>query len=501
MPVRIFVSYSRVDRAFMDQVVEKLSQVFGEQDLWFDKKLTGGKDWWKEILTQINQCDIFIYLLTRESIESEYCTAEFSEALRLKKTIIPIQVRQIPIRIPERISRLQIVDLSEGITTDNLPGLYATIWQYKEEAPAEAPAVIDPTPTPMPSVPSDSMEIKRSGRPPLKLCDRITQEQWRYLEQIVIQAATSGGMAAMSLYRQTMQWPEELGIQEQENKNPSTLADLQATSAILQTIDLKLSPIARKLGCPLLFLGEETRYYEWFERNLSGSASQSIQTSEEFFTTRDNIIRVILDGIDGTGSFVRGMKLFCSSVAILIDDQVRASAVYDPIHHVVYSAVLMGPYDAPESRTSATAFEVSTGHRVNLAQLALETEPKSLKQEAIGIHLTRTNSVKLHEFLQVPSHSHESQLERLAKASAGVYALGSGIVAMADVARGALGAFVNNITNLWDVASGEVLIRACGGKVTDFSGAAIDYTYPAQISLVTARDEAIHSHILDLLKQ
>jgi fructose-1,6-bisphosphatase/inositol monophosphatase family enzyme len=90
-------------------------------------------------------------------------------------------------------------------------------------------------------------------------------------------------------------------------------------------------------------------------------------------------------------------------------------------------------------------------------------------------------------------------LQRLALASGGIYALGSGILAMADVARGALGGFVNIITNLWDVAAGEVLVRACGGKVTTFEGSPIEYTSANQISVIAAKGhlyKEIYAHLL-----
>ncbi|NJN99544.1 MAG: hypothetical protein HC875_38310 [Anaerolineales bacterium] len=91
-----------------------------------------------------------------------------------------------------------------------------------------------------------------------------------------------------------------------------------------------------------------------------------------------------------------------------------------------------------------------------------------------------------------------SMLERLADAAAAIYAQNSGVVAMADVARGALGGFVNVITNLWDVAAGEVLVQACGGKVTDFAGQPIGYASVEQTSVVAAKGH-LHAEILSIL--
>lgn len=489
---RIFISYSRVDRSFVDQVIQYLERVF--EDVWFDKRLLGGQDWWKEILEQIKLCDVFIYLISRESVESTYCQAEFKEAQRLKKPILPICIRTQPVVIPEELRDLQIVDMIGGVTAENITELYAAVGNFMAH-PSLPESPLSDAPTPMPDIRRRTEEIALT-RPMLKLCERISQYHWQSLEQAAVRAVTAGGTAAMSLYRQPLEWPAGLGSPTRSEKNPSTSADLVATAAILQTIDAYLAPIAHRLICPLTYLGEETVYFDWLRQNLAQDICQRIHSPETFFNVTGNVMRVILDGLDGTGSFVRGMPLFCSAVAILIEDQVRVSAIYDPIHHVVYSASLEGPYENPDALARAQAWEIATGSRVDLVRRAAECQPKNLREEALGIHLTRSHPKKLHEFLDVSTPSPMSILERLASASANVYALNSGLVAMADVARGALGGFVNNITNLWDVASGEVLVRACGGKVTSFDGNPIGYSSLDQVSVVAARTEALHTDIL-----
>lgn len=117
----------------------------------------------------------------------------------------------------------------------------------------------------------------------------------------------------------------------------------------------------------------------------------------------------------------------------------------------------------------------------------------------MGIHLTRSHPDKLHEFLDSTAHfPRKSLLERTALASGSVYALNSGIVAMTEVAKGSLGGFVNIITNPWDVAAGEALVRACGGIVTDFENQAIRYTSANPISVIAAKKH-LHPTIFNIL--
>lgn len=326
----------------------------------------------------------------------------------------------------------------------------------------------------------------------MSLSDRIAQNrQWPILEEIVVQTVTAGGMAAMGFYRDA--WKrQQTASQNEAKRNPSTLADLQATVTILHTCHSLLSPLAGALGCGLSYLGEETdqEFDDFLHKNLSDDVLKRKHSSDQFFHSYDNVIRVIFDGIDGTGNFTRGMPLFCSAVAILVDGQVRASGIYDPIHHQVYSALLPGPVDNTGDGASAFAWEVATGNRFDMVSEAQKQDTKPLAREAVGIHLTRSNPQKLLRFLRT--------LQRLALESGGIYALNSGIVAMKEVARGALGGFVNNFTNPWDVAAGEVLVRACGGTVTDFSGRAITYTTPGKISVIAVKKH-LHGEIQQIL--
>ncbi len=330
-----------------------------------------------------------------------------------------------------------------------------------------------------------------------KLCNRLTNDQWSLLEQSAIRAVKAGGMAAMGFYRQTLAWPSSLGNSQGSYKNPSTMADVEATSAILHTIDSLLAPLARKLGCPLILLGEETKYEELLKDSISQSAFESIKKPEEFFIEEDNSIRVIFDGVDGTGNFVRGIPLFCSAVAILIGNEPRVAAIYDPIHHVVTYGSLKGDLEDQGKNAVAISWEIATGNRTDLVKAARESKEKILLEEAIGVHFTRSNPNKLHEFLSPNKTNSKCALEQLALESGGIYANNSGLISMTEVAKGSLGAFVNNITNLWDVAAGEVLVRACCGCVTDLDNCDINYSHFNQVSIIAARKE-LHARVLSL---
>jgi hypothetical protein len=107
---RVFISYSSKSR----EVVRALAQDFegtGYQ-VWFDHKLTGGQAWWDEILANIRQCDLFVFALTPEALDSYPCKLEYTYADALGKTILPVLLTEgVSINLlPPELTKIQFVD-------------------------------------------------------------------------------------------------------------------------------------------------------------------------------------------------------------------------------------------------------------------------------------------------------------------------------------------------------------------------------------------------------
>jgi hypothetical protein len=89
---RIFFSYSRSNLDVVMQVIQDLKAV--GIDAWHDQTLTGGQRWWNNILSNIRNCEIFIFALSPESLDSEACKSELAYAAQLGKTILPVLVAE-----------------------------------------------------------------------------------------------------------------------------------------------------------------------------------------------------------------------------------------------------------------------------------------------------------------------------------------------------------------------------------------------------------------------
>jgi sulfatase-modifying factor enzyme 1/TIR domain-containing protein len=67
-------------------------------------------------------CEAFLYALSPESVESEWCQWEFDQAVRMGKAIIPVLL-QGKTKLPEVLARYQYADFSEGATPQGVARL------------------------------------------------------------------------------------------------------------------------------------------------------------------------------------------------------------------------------------------------------------------------------------------------------------------------------------------------------------------------------------------
>lgn len=121
---KIFISYSRVDKSLMNRLTNLLSEAY--EVVWNDQKIVGGDEWQTEIFKRITECAHFLFLVSSESLESEWCQIELKEAQRLNKHIVPILVRD-RVKLPSDLKLIQWIDMSSEINIDNLNKLYAAL--------------------------------------------------------------------------------------------------------------------------------------------------------------------------------------------------------------------------------------------------------------------------------------------------------------------------------------------------------------------------------------
>ncbi|MGJ3238789.1 MAG: TIR domain-containing protein [Anaerolineae bacterium] len=90
----IFISYSRRDSEFVRTLHERLSNQ--EYDVWVDwEDILPTVDWWQAIQGAIEEADVFAFVITPESVQSDICRDEIQHAMDNNKRFIPILYKSV----------------------------------------------------------------------------------------------------------------------------------------------------------------------------------------------------------------------------------------------------------------------------------------------------------------------------------------------------------------------------------------------------------------------
>ena len=102
----VFISYSRKDKAFVQQLHDALET--HNRTSWVDwEGIPLSADWWAEIQAAIEASDTFVFIISPDSVVSEVCLKEIGSAVTLNKRIIPLLHREVDAKaVPPDVSSL-----------------------------------------------------------------------------------------------------------------------------------------------------------------------------------------------------------------------------------------------------------------------------------------------------------------------------------------------------------------------------------------------------------
>jgi hypothetical protein len=117
----IFISYAREDSTFVRKLVDALKAK--ERDIWVDfDDIPFASEWWKEVLEGIEGSASGIFVISTDSIQSQYCSLEISELIKNNKKIVPIVVSRpsedYVVKLPQMIRDLNWVFFDEEARFD-----------------------------------------------------------------------------------------------------------------------------------------------------------------------------------------------------------------------------------------------------------------------------------------------------------------------------------------------------------------------------------------------
>lgn len=157
----------------------------------------------------------------------------------------------------------------------------------------------------------------------------------------------------------------------------------------------------------------------------------------------------IIDPLDGTTNFLRGIPHYCISMACTLNGKLEHGLVHDPVRRETFSA--------------------SRGHGAFVNGRRMRVRKTADLQGALlgtGIPFSTRTMDYMDPYMKT--------LMELLPGTAGVRRCGAAALDLAYVAAGRFDAFWEVGLKPWDMAAGILLITEAGGLVSDFKGG-VDY--------------------------
>lgn len=173
-------------------------------------------------------------------------------------------------------------------------------------------------------------------------------------------------------------------------------------------------------------------------RRLLGARPGDGWLGEETGETAGAGRRWVVDPLDGTTNFLRGLPYWCVSVALEVEGRPRLGVIHDPLHGETFAA-------AP-----------GLGFRLN-GRLVLRAAAGRMDGALFGTGIPFGRMAYIAE--------HAADIARLVPHCAGVRRTGASALDLAYVAAGRLDGFWERILRPWDVAAGLVLMAEAGLRV------------------------------------
>lgn len=157
----------------------------------------------------------------------------------------------------------------------------------------------------------------------------------------------------------------------------------------------------------------------------------------------ENEFQWIIDPLDGTTNFIKGIPHFSVSIALRHKGRLDQAVVFDPIRGELFTA----------SRGQGAQLN---GYRIRTSK------PKDLADTVLATGLPYKDKSRFGEYAL--------SLNKIFHQCGDIRRAGSAALDMAYVAAGRHDGYWERGIKAWDIAAGELLVREAGGLVTDYSG-------------------------------
>ena len=156
---------------------------------------------------------------------------------------------------------------------------------------------------------------------------------------------------------------------------------------------------------------------------------------------KDSDVQWVIDPLDGTTNFVKGLPHFSVSIAIRVKGRTEVGVVYDPIRNELFTAVR------------------GEGAKLNEIRLRVDS-----KRELAGTVLATGFPFKKTSLMPMQL----AMMSNLLSEVADFRRTGSAALDLCYVAAGRVDGYFEFGVKAWDIAAGDLIVREAGGLVCDY---------------------------------
>ncbi|MGS2721945.1 inositol-1-monophosphatase [Paraglaciecola aestuariivivens] len=157
----------------------------------------------------------------------------------------------------------------------------------------------------------------------------------------------------------------------------------------------------------------------------------------------DDDFKWIIDPLDGTTNFIKGIPHFAVSIALMHKGRIDQGVVFDPLRGELFTA-------SRGVGAQLNGFRIRASKAKELSQTILAT------------------AFPFKDKSSLPSY--QESFSKIFMQAGDIRRSGSAALDLAYVAAGRYDGYWERGIKPWDIAAGELLVRESGGLVTDFSG-------------------------------
>jgi myo-inositol-1(or 4)-monophosphatase len=170
---------------------------------------------------------------------------------------------------------------------------------------------------------------------------------------------------------------------------------------------------------------------------LGARADDALYGEEGIAGNQDSPRQWIVDPIDGTVNYFYGIPHFCVSIALRVAGEIVLGVIHDPMVGETWTVEKGGPAllnGKPIRASQRDSFEQS------ILFVGCGKDEEALRTGVERFHRASLRARKMRM-------------------------MGSAALGMAYIACGRLDAYIESRISLWDIAAGQLLVEAAGGKV------------------------------------